>query len=311
MTDAAMRDRFGLTSLTFIERRKLFLIAMAAPALFHVMLFGVYPLAKGIWYSLYEYSLLRPARTEFVGLGNYVELVFDEEMRRSLTNTLVFTLFAVSIELIFGLILALALWRDDRFNRFCLALILVPVTITPLVVGLIFKGLLLADYGQIGYYLADWGVTDPRGLFASSSTALATLIFVDIWQWTPLMALILLAGLKSVPGDILQAAAVDGATSWRRLRSIILPLILPAIMLAVTLRTIDSFRLFDIVFVTTSGGPGNSTDTIMLYAVREGLSYFNIGKASAISNIGLLCTALIATTFILLLRYVDRKAMGR
>lgn len=305
------RAPVGLSSISFATRRKFFLLAMALPAVAYVIALGVFPLVKGIWYSLYEYNLLKPARTHFVGLDNYVNLLQDADFRGAIANTVIFTVFSVGIELVFGFIIALALWRDDKFNRVCLTLILIPVTITPLVVGLIFKGLLLADYGMIGYYLANWGITDPRGLFATPSTALATLIFIDIWEWTPLVALILLAGLKALPGDLLEAAAVDGATAWRTFRSITLPLMLPAVMLALTLRTIDAFRVFDSVFVTTGGGPGNSTNTLMVYAVKEGLSFFNIGKASAIANIALLCVAIIAACFILMIRHFDKKANGR
>ncbi len=319
MTNTAMtlsstadaRAPAGLSSISFATRRKFFLFAMALPAVAYVIALGVFPLVKGIWYSLYEYNLLKPARTHFVGLDNYVNLLQDADFRGAIANTVIFTVFSVGIELVFGFLIALALWRDDRFNRVCLTLILIPVTITPLVVGLIFKGLLLADYGMIGYYLADWGITDPRGLFATPSTALATLIFIDIWEWTPLVALILLAGLKALPGDLLEAAAVDGATPLRTFRSITLPLMLPAVMLALTLRTIDAFRVFDSVFVTTGGGPGNSTNTLMVYAVKEGLSFFNIGKASAIANIALLCVAIIAACFIFMIRHFDKKANGR
>lgn len=297
--------------MPFASRRRLFLVIMAAPAVAYVLALGVYPLAKGIWYSLYEYNLLKPARTHFVGIQNYIDLLSDPDFRGSIVNTAVFTIFAVGFELVLGFIIALALWRDDRFNRICLTLILIPVTITPLVVGLIFKGLLLADFGMVGYYLAQWGISDPRGLFAAPSTALATLIFIDVWEWTPLVALILLAGLKALPGDLLEAAAVDGATPWRTFRSITLPLMLPAVMLALTLRTIDAFRVFDSVFVTTGGGPGNATNTLMVYAVKEGLSFFNIGKASAIANIALLCVAVIAACFIFMIRHFDKKANGR
>lgn len=297
--------------LTFMERRRLFLIAMAVPAIAYVILVGVVPLAQGMWYSLYRYNLLKPARTEFVGLGNYADLLVDPDMHAALANTFLFTAAAVTVEIVFGFALALALWRDDRFNRVCLTLILIPVTITPLVVGLIFKGLLLADYGLVGYWLAQWGLSDPRGLFASPGSALATLVLVDVWEWTPLVALILLAGLKALPGDVLEAAAVDGAKPLRTFRSIILPLMLPAVMLALVIRTVDAFRVFDSVFVTTGGGPGTSTNVLMFYAIKEGLNFFNVGKASAISNVALLCIALIAATFILLIRRVDRRVNGR
>ena len=294
----------------FAQRRRLFLVAMAAPAALYVLAFGVYPLLRGVGYSLYDYNLLAPRRTHFVGLGNYADLLGDPEMRRALLNTALFTVSAVTVELGLGFLIALALWRDDRFNRICLTLILIPVTITPLAVGLIFKGLLLADYGLVGYWLAQWGIS-PRGLFASTATALPTLVFVDVWEWTPLTALILLAGLKALPTDLLEAAAVDGATALRRLRQIILPLMLPAILLALTLRTIDAFRVFDIVFVATAGGPGDATTTLMLLAVKEGLSFFDIGRASAIANAMLLCIAAIAAVYVVLIRGADRRANGR
>ena len=283
---------------------------MAAPAVCYVLALGLYPLLRGIGYSFYDYNLLQPARAHFVGLGNYRDLLGDDEMRRALLNTALFTVSAVAIELTLGLLIALALWRDDRFNRLCLTLLLVPVTITPLAVGLIFKGLLLADYGLVGYWLAQGGLS-PRGLFATGATALPTLVFVDVWEWTPLTALILLAGLKALPTDLLEAAAVDGASALRRLRKIILPLMLPAILLALTLRTIDAFRVFDIVFVTTAGGPGDATTTLMLLAVKEGLSFFDIGRASAIANSMLLCIAAIAAVYIALIRGADRRANGR
>ncbi|WP_422785545.1 carbohydrate ABC transporter permease [Roseibium algae] len=281
------------------------------PALIYVLLLGVYPLVKGIWYSLYDYNLIKPARTQFIGIDNYRELFIDSDMRQALLNTVVFTLGSVFFELVLGFVIALALWRDELFNRICLTLILIPVTITPLVVGLIFKGLLLADYGLVGYYLAQWGISDPRGLFASPDTALATLIFIDVWEWTPLVALILLAGLKALPTDILEAASVDGANPLRVFRSITLPLMLPSVLLALTIRSIDAFRVFDSVFVTTGGGPGNATNTLMVYAVKEGLSFFNIGKASAIANVSLLCTAMIAAGLIFLIRHYDKKASIR
>ncbi len=297
--------------LDFRRRRQLFLIALAAPAVLYVIVIGVYPLLRGIVYSFYDYNLLQPHRTRFVGLGNYADLAVDPVMRRALINTAVFTVAAVSFELTLGAVIALALWRDDRFNRLCLALILIPVTVTPLAVGLIFKGLLLADYGLVGYWLAQWGLSDPRGLLSSPATALPTLVFIDVWEWTPLAALILLAGLKALPGDLLEAAKVDGATAWRRLRVVVLPLMWPSVLLALTLRAVDAFRVFDIVFVATAGGPGDSTNTLMLLAAKEGLSFFDIGRASAISNVILICTALMAAGFIGLIRRADKQAHAR
>tara|TARA_B100001778_G_scaffold315382_1_gene301433 strand:- start:45 stop:1016 length:972 start_codon:yes stop_codon:yes gene_type:complete len=297
--------------MAFATRRKVFLAIMAVPVVAYVLVVGIWPLAQGIWYSLYDYNLIRPQRTKFAGLDNYIEIITDPVSRQALINTAIFTVGAVFFELLLGFALALSLWRDDRFNRLALALILIPVTITPLVVGLIFKGLLAADYGMIGYYLAQWGLTDPRGLLADQHAALATLIFIDVWEWTPLVALILLAGLKALPSDILEAASVDGATGFQKLRIIVIPLMLPAVLLALILRTVDAFRVFDTVYVATGGGPGNATNTLMLHAIKQGLEFFNIGRASAIANLTLLIIALIAASFVMMIRHADRKANGK
>ena len=286
------------------------MVLMAIPALAYVVAVGVWPLTRGIWYSLFDYKLLRPARTHFVGLENYVDVLTDPVTRQAFFNTTVFTVSAVAVELMLGFAIALALWRDDRFNRICLALILIPVTITPLVVGLIFRALLMPDYGLVGYYLAKYGFSSPHGLLADGPSALATLVFIDIWEWTPLVALILLAGLKALPGDILEAATADGATGLQRLRMVVIPLMAPTIVLAMMLRMIDAFRIFDIIYVTTGGGPGNATNSLMLDAVKQGLEFFNISVASAIANVTLLCIAAMATAFVILFRQTDRRAHG-
>lgn len=296
------------SALSFTARRRLFMAVLGLPAVLYVMAVAVWPIAQGIWYSLFEYNLIRPHRTEFVGLGNYLRLLEDPTALRAIWNTFVFTAAAVAVEFVLGLAIALLLWRDDLFNRLLLALILVPLSITPLAVGLVFNALLQADFGLVGYTLAQAGWTDPRGLFATPVGAMAALVLIDVWQWTPLMALILLAGLKSLPRDVLEAAAVDGATAWQRLTNVVLPLLLPAVFLALVLRSMDAFRVFDSVFVTTKGGPGDSTYVLMFYAVKEGLEFFNIGYASAISTVMLVCMGLFAVLFILIVRRSDEKA---
>ncbi|MBE1508101.1 multiple sugar transport system permease protein [Rhizobium viscosum] len=295
----------------FSDRRRLFLFLMAAPAVVYVAAIGLWPLSQGIWYSFYRYNLLRPARTTFVGLQNYVDIFTDETTRTAILNTFQFTIFSVGLQLIFGFCLALLLWRDSRFNRAVLAFLLVPSTITPLVVGLIFKALLGADYGMIGYFLSEAGIGPRTGLLTDASTALWVLILIDCWEWTPLMTLILLAGLKALPADLLEAGTVDGATAWQRFRLLILPLMLPSIFLALTLRTMDAFRVFDSVFVTTGGGPNDATNTLMMLGVKEGLQFFNVGYASAVGNVTLLFIALIATVLLLVVRRADVRINGR
>jgi multiple sugar transport system permease protein len=162
--------------------------------------------------------------------------------------------------------------------------------------------LLSPDYGVLGYAFAEIGLSGPHGLLADPRTALATLVAIDAWEWTPLMALILLAGLKSLPTDVLEAAAVDGAAPAQRFRLVILPLLIPAAFLALILRMMDAFRVFDIIFVTTNGGPADATDTLMIYGVKQGLEFFNIGAASAVSTVIVLCIMAMAAAFIAIVR---------
>ncbi|MGH7186231.1 MAG: carbohydrate ABC transporter permease, partial [Pseudomonadota bacterium] len=269
------------------------------------------PLSQGIYFSFFDYSLLKPAARTFVGLGNYRELWSDPVARSSIGTTVLFTVAAVGLEFVLGLGLALLLWRDSVFHRVCLALLLIPVAMTPLVVGLIFRALLGPDFGMIGYFTSAWGLSSPRGFLGDPATALGTLVAVDTWQWTPFMALILLAGLKSLPTDILEAAEADGATAGQRLRIITMPRLLPAIFLALVLRTMDAFRVFDIVFSTTNGGPGDATNVLMVYAVKQGLEFFNVGFASAIANTAILCIAVFSVVFVVLVRRADRRANER
>lgn len=296
---------------SFTDSRRFFLFFMAAPAVLYVLVVGVWPLAQGFWYSFFRYNLIRPQRTKFIGLDNYIAIFEDRGARQAIFNTFQFTLTSVGLQLVFGFCLALLLWRDSRFNRIALAFLLIPATITPLVVGLIYKALLGADYGLIGYYLANAGIGPRTGLLTDASTALWVLIGIDCWEWTPLMALILLAGLKSLPADVLEAGRADGATAWQRFTLIVLPLMLPSIFLALVLRTMDAFRVFDSVFVTTGGGPNDATNTLMVLAVKEGLQFFNIGYASAIGNITILFIACMASVLLLVVRRADVRINGK
>ena len=286
------------TGWPYARKRQIFLVAMAAPALVYVLAVAVGPVLQGFLYSFDDYSLIRPGSRHFIGLDNYFALWRDPTARQALINTFLFTFGAVVLEFILGLGIALLLWRDDWFNRVALGLLLVPATVTPLVVGLVFKALLNPEYGLLGYPLAELGVSGPRGLLSEPRRALATLIAIDAWEWTPLMALILLAGLKSLRTDILEAAAVDGANGTQRLQHIILPLLMPASFLALILRMMDAFRVFDIIFVTTSGGPADATNTLMIYGVKQGLEFFNIGAASAVSTLIVACILVMAAAFI-------------
>jgi len=284
--------------LSYVWKRRLFLAALAAPALIYVVAVAGGPIVQGFLYSFESYNLIRPTSRHFVGLDNYAAFWRDPTARAALVNTFVFTIGAVAVEFALGLGIALLLWRDDLFNRIVLGLLLIPATVTPLVVGLVFNALLNPDYGMLGYALVQIGLSGPHGLLADPHRALLTLIAIDAWEWTPLMALILLAGLKTLPADVLEAAAVDGANAAQRLRHVVFPLLIPAAFLALVLRMMDAFRVFDIIFVTTAGGPADATNTLMIYGVKQGLEFFNIGAASAVSTVTTLCILAMAFALI-------------
>jgi multiple sugar transport system permease protein len=296
--------------LSFRQSQRLFLFLLGLPAIAYVVAVGVWPLLQGVWYSAWNYNLTRPNRTSFAGWDNYVEVFTDRIARQAVLNTFQFTLCSVGAQLILGFALALLLWRDSRFNRIMLALVLIPATMTPILVGLIYKAMLSSDFGIIGYYLKQAGIGPEGGLLSDGSVALWVLIAIDCWQWTPMMALILLAGLKSLPLDVLEAARADGADAWQRMRMVILPLMLPSVFLALILRIMDAFRVFDTPFVATGGGPANATNSMMLLAVKEGLQFFNIGYASAIANVATLYMAIMATILLFVVRRADIKANG-
>lgn len=280
---------------------------MAAPAAIHVAVFGLYPILRGVGFSLFQMNLMQPWLHRFVGLRNYTDAMADPAIRHAIVVTFVFTIGCVSMELILGLSLALLLWPDSRFNRIATILMLVPVTVTPIVVGLIFRALLDPSFGLIGYWLTQAHIAPPQGLLGDPRTALPAIMAVDIWEWTPLVALILLAGLKSLPAEILDAAAIDGAGAAARLRLITLPMMLPAIFLVLVLRVTDVFRTYDIVFAATGGGPGDSTNLLMLFAVKQGLQFFDIGYGSAISILMTVCIIVMAAVIMVVLRGLDRR----
>jgi multiple sugar transport system permease protein len=283
---------------------------MTLPATLLVLAVGGGPVAQGVYFSLLDYDLQRPWRTRVAGFGNYVDLWADPTNRHALINTILFTVSAVGIEFVAGLALALLLWRDGRVTRVALALLLIPVTLTPLAVGLLFRGLLTVDFGLIGYWARVLGLSGEHGFLGTTATALPTLVAIDAWQWTPLMALVLTAGLKAIPPEVVEAARIDGASGLPLLGRILLPMLLPTALVAVMIRAMDAFRVFDVVYATTQGGPDDATTTLMFQAVKQGLEFFQIGAASAISNLTILCIAVMVGTLLLLIRRANRRLHG-
>ncbi|NPV54265.1 MAG: sugar ABC transporter permease [Firmicutes bacterium] len=263
------------------------------PTVAYLIALTIFPLIYSLYISLFDYTLTGGG-AKFVGLGNYAFLLKDPDFWISALNTLIIVASTVSIELVLGMVIAILLNRRWKgFGLFQL-LIFIPMMLSPLVLGYFWKFMYDSQFGIINWFLSLVG-TGPVSWLTSRALALPSIILVDVWQWTPFMVLIILAGLQTVPVEEYEAASLDRASSWLQFRKITLPYLKPSILLATLLRTIDSFRMFDLVYILTGGGPGNSTQTLSLAAYKYGYQFFQIGKAAALSWVMVIIVNIIVT----------------
>ncbi len=248
-----------------------------APLVVLLALVVAYPLGYSVWLSLTDRTITRP-ETSFVGLEQYGSLLTNGGYGTAMRNTLVFVVFAVGIELALGLALALALQRQRWARDATRAFLLTPMFVTPIAVGLMFRFLLNGQLGPIPAALGSVGLSVD---FFGTALALPTIVAIDVWQWTPFMVLLLLAGLESLPRQPFEAAKVDGASAWLTFTRVTLPLLRPVIAIAILLRALDAFKVFEYVFATTRGGPGDATDTLQYLIYRTGFQFFRLGEAAA------------------------------
>ncbi len=277
------------------------------PTIVFILLLTIFPMVYSFYNSLVDVNLLKPyLPPTFVGLGNYFALLQDARFWNSVFNTLYLTLSTIAIEFFLGLGVASLLNREIVGNRVTRTLILVPFMTTPVVVGLIWRFLYNYDLGIINYFLKILHLP-PILWLSDQSIALKSVIIVDVWQWTPLVALILLAGLQSLPVEPYEAAQVDGCSTWQNFRYITLPLLSPAILMVFLIRTMDALKLYDLIYVLTEGGPGISTETISYYLYVIGFKLFYTGKAAAGSYILLIILIIISNLYIRFIRGQNRE----
>jgi len=256
--------------------------AMMAPLLSVMAVAVGFPLLYSFWLGFTSYQLVSGGVADFVGLDNYIRVLSDRDYWTSLTATTSYVLLSVTFELIIGLSIALALQNQKWFKNFTRAFLLAPMFITPIAVGLMFRFFLNDQLGAIPHYLGQVGLSYD---FFGSGRALITLAFIDVWQWTPFMVLLLLAGLESIPKQPLEAARVDGANRFYIFRRVTLPMLAPILIVAILLRGLDALKVFEYVYATTRGGPGIETKTIQYLTYQTGISYFRLSEASAMAFI--------------------------
>lgn len=251
---------------------------MLGPTLFLVLGVIVYPLIDGLRSSTGFYRFGREVRS--VGLDNYRQAFADPAFLEALFTTARFMFLAVTLETVLGLGLALLVARERRFIRHIRATLILPMIVTPVVVGIVFRLIYASDVGLLASLAHAVGLEPPQ-ILSSGTGAFLGLVFLDVWEWTPLLFLILLAGIQSMPVEPFEAARVDGAGTWRTFVDHTLPLLRPTILVAVTLRAIDALTTFDQVYVLTRGGPGTSTQLISIYGYQTFFQFQQVGYAAA------------------------------
>ncbi len=251
--------------------------------LFCTMLF---PIGYSLYISLFDLNYKRPNRRPFVGLGNYIDLLKDNDFLMTLGRTGIFVFFSVVLILGLGLLISSLLNEEFKGRNFLRTIVLIPWAIPPVVNGIMWKYILDASYGVLNSVLFQFGLIDHYISFLSEPTsAFGWVVFSNVWQNLPFTILLLLAALQTVPKEMYESAKVDGASVFRRFFSITVPMISSTIMVVLIFQTMISLRVFDVIYVMTSGGPGDATSVIGWDLYRESFQFLNFGKGSAIGYI--------------------------
>ena len=282
-----------------LNSERTFLWVCLVPVLIFLAIVAVAPTTAAIIDSFRELSLVSfGARGEFIGFDNYKELLSsDKKFFTAVWHTCLFVVVVVPIEFCGGLAIALWINREFRGRRLILTLIMIPTVIAPIVVGLIWYLFFLPTFGLFTQGLNDLGLFRDTGVFSTPESALAVLMLIDIWEWTPFVMLILLAGLTAMPKAPIEAATLDGASRRQILWHVQIPLLRPLIVIALLLRSIDASKIFDTVYVLTGGGPGDSTEMVTTFAHRTSFMTWNLGYGAAICLVLAFASLVMAAVF--------------
>ena len=280
--------------------------AMVLPTCLFLVFLTIYPFVYSLYLSLHQVKLTTLNRAVFVGLRNYANLLTDGLFLHALRNTAVMAVCSITLEVLIGFAAAkvfmeLSRWRFVVVLR---SLYLLPMMATPLIVGMIAAYLFNPTIGIVNYLITQLGGT-PVSWFGEPVTAMVTMVLINVWQWSPFMMLLILAALTSIRGDLYEAARVDGAKWLDIIRYIEIPSVLNVVLLGCILRIIDVLRFFDVVYVTTRGGPGDATMVVTLYAYLQDFQFFQVGVGSAAAVLILMVSIVVTTFAVKLLRSVE------
>ena len=274
------------------------------PASLVLLIIAVAPLCYSLYISFFKYKLNVPnAVPTFIGFDNYAKIFTQKLFWTSAKNTALFAVISVTLEIFFGLLIALMLTNNKKSTRLVLSILLVPMIMAPVAAGSLWRMMYDRTTGVINYFITLLG-GEAVNFLGSSKTAIYSVIFVDVWRLTPWVTILLSSGLKGISNSYIEAAVVDGASRFTIVRTIILPLLRPVLMIVLMIRFTDAFKVFDTVYVMTGGGPGNSTEMLPNYIYNQALKYMNVGYAASLAFVFIAAMGLISVVLI----YLRNKA---
>lgn len=304
MQKTSPKNRFTLRQRDALVGLLLFL-----PSLLIILGITLQPILSTLYLSLFRTSLGINAERVFLGLGNYIDLLSDPSFWITIWRTLYFTVVSVGLELLLGLGIALLIHAHPPGWKFMRAALIIPWAVPTIVNGTMWRWIYNADYGALNALLTQLGIIDKYIPWLTyPRTAMNLVILADIWHSVPFIAIILQAALATLPAELEEAAAIDGANAWKRFWYVRLPLLRFAILVALVIRTVEAFRVFDIIYVITNGGPAFGTVTISYMTYLETFSFGNIGRGSALSFLISLFTLTMAILYIRFLYRPEDRA---
>lgn len=258
---------------------------LVAPSLIALVLIAVIPFLYMIYLSFQKFDFRRlGAATKFIGLANYQDVLSDPIFQSSIGTTILIVAIAVPIELLLGFGIAYLFNRAFPLKRLAVTITIIPTVLAPIAIAVMWKILLATPWGLLTYNVFyPLGLFSETSIFGTPSWALAAIIFVDVWEWTPFMFLVFLAGLGALPQRPYEAAAVDGASTWQTFIHITLPMLRPFILVMLFIRLIDAFKIFDTIYILTQGGPGTATESISVYGYRVTFNYWKLAESSSMA----------------------------
>jgi multiple sugar transport system permease protein len=283
-----------------------FIILLMAPTMVVLLGITLYPLLYNIYLAFHSVFLADPtAPRDFIWFENFVSIFTNKMVLLSFLRSFIFTAIVVSVEFFLALAMAAFLNREFMGKRILIPFLILPLMVTPVVSGLIWKYMFNGDFGLIGWILMSLGV-EKFSVLSDPLLAFVGVVIQDIWHWTPFLMLLFYTGLISLPKEPFEAAAIDGASSWQIFRGITVPMLRKIFLIGVLLRTMDAFKIFDEIYMMTQGGPGNATETVNYYIYRNTFRYFNMGEGAALALVVLAIIIIFSNIFIMVMK--DKNA---